>query len=146
MVFSQLSLRDTKKFSEVFHMQKVIFSVSKSGKFPSKSTGIGYIDDENLYIPALSQKGNPYIRVFPCISYCHSIVNRPDEFKGNYSEIREVEIPVYDRHDQTSFGTRKINPNSQEAMDMCNGYETREIEISYFIWFKKLSGQRELAI
>ena len=26
-------------------MQKVIFSVSKSGKFPSKATGIGYIDD-----------------------------------------------------------------------------------------------------
>ena len=108
-------------------MQKVIFSVSKSGKFPSKSTGIGYIDDENLYIPALSQKGNPYIRVFPCISYCHSIVNRPDEFKGNYSEIREVEI-------------KTKNSTGQHT-----GFETREIEISYFIWFKKLSEERELA-
>ena len=73
-------------------MQKVVFSVTKSGKFSTKSTGIGYIDNENLYVPALSQKGKPYIRVFNCIKNCHQITNRPDEFKGEHYEIREVEI------------------------------------------------------
>ncbi len=45
-------------------MNKVVFSVSKAGKSESKVSGVGYIDDKNLYIPSLSKKGTPYIKVF----------------------------------------------------------------------------------
>lgn len=109
-------------------MQKVVFSVTKSGKFSTKSTGIGYIDNENLYVPALSQKGKPYIRVFNCIKNCHQITNRPDEFKGEYYEIREVEI------------------ETKNSTGQHTGFETREVEISYYIWFKKVSEQSAMAL
>ena len=37
-------------------MNKVVFTVSQAGKSQSKVSGVGYIDDKNLYIPRLSKK------------------------------------------------------------------------------------------
>ena len=45
-------------------MNKVVFSVSKAGRSESKVSGVGYIDDKNLYIPSISKKGTAYIKVF----------------------------------------------------------------------------------
>lgn len=109
-------------------MQKVVFSVTKAGKFSTKTTGIGYIDEENLYTPALSQSNKPYIKVYNCIKNCHKITNRPNEFKGDYYEIREVEI------------------ETKNSTGQHTGFETREVEISYSIWFKKVSDQPTMAL
>lgn len=37
-------------------MNKVVFTVSQAGKSQSKVSGVGYIDDKNLYIPSISKK------------------------------------------------------------------------------------------
>ena len=63
----------------------------------------------------ISKNGKAYIRVFEdCIKQCHQIPGETDEFKGTFYEIREIE-----------FETKN------DA-----GYEKREIEISYYIWYK----------
>ncbi len=94
-------------------MKKVVFSVIKAGKNEKRMSGVGYITETDLLIPAISQKGKPYIRVFEdCIKCCSNKIH--DEYKGTFYEIREVE-----------FETRNGS-----------GYETREIEITYYIWFK----------
>ena len=43
-------------------MQKVVFSISKVNR-DEKLTGVGYLIDGNLLVPALSSKGNPYIKI-----------------------------------------------------------------------------------
>ncbi len=96
-------------------MKKVVFSVIKAGRNEKRMSGVGYITETDLLIPAISQKGKPYIRVFEdCIKYCHKIAKEHDEYKGTFYELREVE-----------FETRNGS-----------GYETREVEITYYIWFK----------
>lgn len=78
-------------------------------------SGVGYITETDLLIPALSKNGKPYIRVFEdCIKHCHKIVNEADEYKGTFWELREVEFEVRNG----------------------SGYEKREIEITYYIWYK----------
>ena len=54
-------------------MKKVVYSISKLNKFGStKMTGVGFITDSDLIIACVSQKGNPYIRVFEdCVKNCH---------------------------------------------------------------------------
>ena len=95
-------------------MKKVIYSVAKYGKTVSKITGIGYVTDEDLIIAAVSKNGKPYVRIFEdCIKHCYKVTNRTDEFKGDITEIHEVEI-------ETKNGN----------------YDTREIEVEYNIWFK----------
>ena len=95
-------------------MKKVIYSVTKYGKYETKLTGIGYVIDEDLVIAAISKSGKPYVRVFEdCIRYCNKIQGKTDEFKGNITEIMEVEL-------ETKNGN----------------YDTREIEVEYGIWFK----------
>ena len=95
-------------------MKKVIYSVTKYGKYETKLTGIGYVTDEDLIIAAVSKSGKPYVRVFEdCIRNCNKIQGRNDEFKCNITEIHEVEIETKN-----------------------NNYDTREIEVEYGIWFK----------
>ena len=99
-------------------MKKVVYSVQKLGKMESpKMTGLGYLADKDLVIACMSQKGKPYIRVFEDVrEYCHPLVGRDGEFKGQITEYREIEV-------------EKEN----------NGYssmETIDIEIEYKIWFK----------
>ena len=95
-------------------MKKVVYSISKLNRFGNnKMTGIGFITDSDLVIACVSQKGNPYIRIFEdCVKHCHTIPNRDGEFKGAHYEIREVEF------------------------EKNGSYETREIEIEYSIWYK----------
>ena len=99
-------------------MKKVVYSVQKIGKQENpKVTGLGYLADKDLVIACISQKGKPYIKVFDDVrEYCHPIVGRDGEFKGEYTE--HCEIDVEKEH------------NGHSSM------ETIEIEITYKIWFK----------
>lgn len=75
-------------------MKKVVYSISRLNRFGNtKMTGVGFITESDLVIACVSQKGNPYIRVFEdCVKNCHAIPNRDSEFKGAHYEIREVEV------------------------------------------------------
>lgn len=69
-------------------MTKVIYSVTKLGKFENKISGVGYITDTDLLVPALSKLGKPYIRVFEdCIKNCHEVAGKEKEFRGTHYEI-----------------------------------------------------------
>ena len=96
-------------------MKKVVFSVTRIGRFENfKTTGVGYVTEEDLLIPATGKAGKPYIRVFTdAVKYCHQVLNREDEFAGSYYEIREIDIDTGN-----------------------SGYEKREIEMNYNLWFK----------
>ena len=103
-------------------MQKVVYSVSKLNRFGDtkvKMTGVGFITDSDLIIACVSKKGNAYIRVFEdCVKNCHAVSGHDGEYKGAHYEIREVE-----------FETK--NPSGEST-----GYDTREIEVEYSIWYK----------
>ncbi len=96
-------------------MQKVVFSVRKAGR-QNKETGIGYIDGESLCIPKLSKKGKPYIKIF------EDCIKRPiteGEYSTTYYEFVTVEYEVE-------------NASKTDTV----GIETREICVTYYIWFK----------
>ena len=95
-------------------MKKVVYIISKLNKFGStKMTGVGFITDSDLIIACVSQKGNPYIRVFEdCVKNCHAIPKRDGELKGAHYEICEAEV------------------------DKNGSYDTREIETEYSVWDK----------
>ena len=95
-------------------MKKVVYSISRFSKFGNtKTTGVGFITDSDLIIACVSQKGNPYIRVFEdCVKNCHPVAGKEGEFKGAHYEIREVEV------------------------EKNGSYDTREIEIEYSVWYK----------
>ena len=101
-------------------MKKVVYSVSRTNRYGStKMTGLGFITESDLVIACMSKKGNAYIRVFEdCVKNCHAVSGRDGEFKGAYYEIREIEFEK-----KTSSGES-------------TGYETREIEVEYSIWYK----------
>ena len=103
-------------------MQKVVYSVSRLNRFGDtkvKMTGVGFITDSDLITACVSKKGNAYIRVFEdCVKNCHAVSGRDSEYKGAHYEIREVE-----------FETK--NPSGEST-----GYDTREIEVEYSIWYK----------
>lgn len=97
-------------------MNKVVFSVSKAGRSQSKLSGVGYIDGQSLYIPAVSKKGTAYIKVF------EDCIKRPiteGEYSTTYYEFHTVEFEV-------------MNASKTDKV----GIETREICVTYFIWFK----------
>lgn len=100
-------------------MNKVVFSVTKAGRSGSKVSGVGYIDDKNLYIPSLSKNGKPYIRVF---EDCIKSPVTEGQYSTTHYEFHNVEFEVV-----TSSGAS-------------TGLETREICITYFIWFKIITG------
>ena len=74
-------------------MKKIVYSISKPNKLDDgRLTGVGCITDENLIIAAISKNGKPYIRVFEdCLKDCHPIPYKPDEYKGEYYEIFEID-------------------------------------------------------
>lgn len=93
-------------------MKKVTFSIKKRNG--DKITGVGYITEEDLLIPAISRNDKPYIRVFEdCIKDCHKIVGKTNEFQGIYEMIIPCEIP-----------------------DKNGSIETKELPITYYIWYK----------
>ncbi len=101
-------------------MKKVVFSVTKQGRYEStKTTGVGYITETDLITACISKNGKPYIRVFEdCVKNCHAISGRDNEYRGAHYEICEIEFEK-----KTSSGDS-------------TGYETREVEINYSIWYK----------
>lgn len=97
-------------------MQKVVYSISKVNR-DEKLKGVGYLVEGNLLIPAISQKGNTYIRVFEDVTdKCKSSVNKPTEFKG-YVTVAYKDVPVFVEKD-----------NNYEILDY--------VETTYYIWFK----------
>ena len=101
-------------------MKKVVYSVSKTNRNGStKMTGLGFITENDLIIACTSKNGRPSIRVFEdCVKDRHAVSGREGEFKGAHYEIREIEFEK-----KTSSGES-------------TGYETREVEIEYSIWYK----------
>ncbi len=94
-------------------MQKVIYSITRLGKNGNKKiTGIGYITDEDLITAGISKNGNAYIRPYSCVKNCFPVIGTTDEFKGTYYEIVEIEV------------------------EKDNSYETREISVNYYVWYK----------
>ncbi len=97
-------------------MKKVFCSITKLGKSGSFKIffGIGFIADDNLIAYCKSKAGKTYKRVFEdCIKDCKPIPNRPNEFKGIFYEIKEIEV--------------ESKPNS---------FSTIEITVEYSIWYK----------
>lgn len=96
-------------------MKKVIYSVTKIGKKENKKiTGYGYITDKDLITSLLTNDNKPYVRIFEdALKYCHNILNTTDQFKGVITEYQSVEFTRED-------GSK----------------ETREIEVTYLIWYK----------
>lgn len=93
-------------------MKKVTFSIKKRNS--DKITGVGYITDEDLLIPAISKNNKPYIRVFEdCIKYCNKIVGKDNQYQGIYEYITECDLE-----------------------DEQGRITTRELSISYYVWFK----------
>ena len=101
-------------------MKKVVFAVTKQGRYENtKTTGVGYSTDTDLITACISKSGKPYIRVFEdCVKNCHAIPGRDNEYRGAHYEIREIEFEK-----KTSSGDS-------------TGYEKREVEFNYSIWYK----------
>ena len=101
-------------------MKKVVYSVSRTNRYGStKMTGLGFVTESDLITACVSKKGNAYIRVFEdCVKNCHAVSGRDGEYKGAHYEIREVEFET-------------TNSSGEHT-----GYDTREIEVEYSIWYK----------
>lgn len=105
-------------------MQKVVYCVSKVNR-DEKLKGVGYLTEGNLLIPATSQKGKTYIRVFESVAEkCKPVTGTTDEFKG-YVDVIYTNVPVF----------KSVDHDSDETKE--GSYEIIEtIETTYYIWFK----------
>lgn len=105
-------------------MQKVVYSVSKVNR-DEKLKGVGYLTEGNLLIPATSQKGKAYIRVFEGVTEkCKSVNEQKNEYKG-YVDVIYTNVPVF----------KSVNHDSDENKE--GSYEIiDQIETTYYIWFK----------
>ena len=101
-------------------MQKVVCSISrKNGS--GKLKGVGYIAEDNLFLPAISKENKPYIRVLEDVTrYCHPVVGKDKEFSGIVPQAFEnIYIHKVDKaRDKDYFDT----------MDY--------IEVEYYVWYK----------
>lgn len=97
-------------------MKKVVCSISKKNG-TGKLKGVGYIAEDNLFIPAISKENNPYIRVIEDVTkYCHPIIGKDKEFSGIVPQAFE-NLPIFNKEKDR--------------------YETRDyIEIDYIVWYK----------
>ena len=103
-------------------MKKVVYTVTKVGRTENtKMSGLGYVTENDLIIACISKNQKPYIRVFEgAVKDCHKVINTTNEYKGAYYEVKEVE-----------FETKNSSGQS-------TGFEKREIEVNYYIWYKEL--------
>ena len=103
-------------------MKKVVYKVEKVRREGNVSTtGLGYIVENDLITANISKKGKPYIKIFEdCVSKCRKVHSSSNEYKGEIQEIIEIEVET-------------TNSTGQST-----GYELKEIEITYKIWFKEL--------
>ena len=105
-------------------MQKVVYSISKVNK-DEKLKGVGYLVEGNLLIPATSQKGKTYIRVFEGVAEkCKPVNEQKNEFKG-YVDVIYTNVPVFKSVDHDSDENKE---GSYEIID--------QIETTYNIWLK----------
>ena len=72
-------------------MQKVVYSVTKVNK-DEKIKGVGYLVEGNLLIPATSQKGISYIRVFDDVAEKCKTLNKE---KNRYDTLDYIETTYY---------------------------------------------------
>ncbi len=94
-------------------MKKIYFSITRAGKFSKTFKGYGYITDEDL----IAYPDTKYERKYEdCIRYCHPIVGKYNQYSGTYTELKEIEY--------------EAKPNS---------YDKREIEVTYYIWYKVIN-------
>ena len=63
---------------------------------------------------AVAEVALDFRELLDCVEKCHKVHNTNDEYKGAIYEIKENEF------------------------EMKGAYETREIEVEYYIWFKTL--------
>jgi hypothetical protein len=97
-------------------MKKVVYSVTKLSK-DEKVSGIGYLADGDLLIPAMSSKNKPYIKVFEGVEEkCHLIPSTTDEYKG-YMTVGYSNVHVFNK-----------KANSYDLLDY--------IEVDYAVWYK----------
>ena len=95
-------------------MQKVVYSVSKVNK-DEKLKGVGYLIEGNLLIPATSQKGNLYIRMFEDVQkQCKPVPNTENEFKG-YVTVAYESVQQSDRRYRARHNHR-TNENKVERV------------------------------
>ncbi len=95
-------------------MQKVVYSVSKVNK-DEKLKGVGYLIEGNLLIPATSQKGNLYIRMFEDVQkQCKPVPNTENEFKG-YVTVAYESVQQSDRRYRARHNHR-TNENEVERV------------------------------
>ena len=96
--------------------EKVICSIVKTNG-TGKAKGIGYIVEDNLFVPAISKENKLYIRVLEdVVRYCHPVIGKQNEFSG-YITQAFADVPVFNKEK--------------------DGYEIRDyLEIEYFVWYK----------
>lgn len=98
-------------------MQKVVCSVSRRNG-NGKCSGFGYLSENNLFFPAMSSTGKPYIRVIEDISSCRKRGN--NEFAGYVTQMYEnVDVHTKD----------KVRDHDRYERIDC-------LEIEYYVWFK----------
>ena len=97
-------------------MKKVVCSISKRNGL-WKLKGVGYLAEDNLFIPTISKNNKPYIRVIEDVTkYCHPVIGKQNEFSG-YITQAFADVPVFNKEK--------------------DGYEIRDyLEIEYFVWYK----------
>ena len=96
-------------------MQKVTYCITRISTVSEnvKTTGIGYLENGNLYTAFLSSKNKPYVRVFEIGNVCHA--RKDGAFSGMLSELVELEC---------------TDKNNKSAI--------REFEFCYQIWYKEI--------
>ena len=109
-------------------MKKVVYSVTRYRREDiDKMSGLGYITDTDLVIACVSKAGKPYIRVFEdCVKDCHPIPDKPDEFKGAYYEIREVQLDT----GKDNYETREFRSDVISLILLQNSQK-----VNVFAWF-----------
>ena len=87
---------------------------------PNEESSLFRFENKSLWNIACNGKsGKAYIRIFEdCVKNCHAVPNRPGEFKGAHYEIRELEV------------------ETKNSSGESTGYETREFEVEYSVWYK----------
>ena len=103
-------------------MKKVVYTVTKVGRTENtKMSGLGYVTENDLIIACISKNQKPYIRVFEgAVKDCHKVINTTNEYKGAYYEVKEIEF------------------ETKNSAGQSTGFEKREIEMNYYIWYKEL--------
>lgn len=73
--------------------KKVKYGITRfTRKGSYRLTGIGEIDDENLYIKFTDKDGNEVIKTLQCLDDLHPVNDAKTELKGSYFEYETVQF------------------------------------------------------